>query len=95
MNEELYEIAKQLDTYVKTLVNKRCDGEVVFQDRLYDLITALEWHIDEAKQLHKEMQSEGLTINTIEAEGALRMALRIESELQEYRELFNQKESRI
>lgn len=55
-----------------------------YEEKLNDLKNDLTFYVEEAKTLAEDYKSQGLTFNTVEAEGHLRAWLAVESILKDY-----------
>jgi hypothetical protein len=82
-NKELLDIAEQIDYIIKRKINELVDH--TYEDKFSSLIYDLESYIHEAKETKSDFESQGLTINTVEAEGYLRAMLTVQSIIEQYK----------
>jgi hypothetical protein len=77
-----FELARKL----QTIIDEKVRVQAVNSDteKLEDLKNDLTTYIEAAKALAEDYRSQGLTFNTVEAEGHLRAWLTVESILKEY-----------
>lgn len=76
--EKIKEISIQIQELIEEEVSKQ-DTNQKYKEKLEDFNSNFDYMLEEARDLVEDFKTQGLSINTIEAEGYLRAFLTIQS----------------
>ena len=79
-------IVDTIKCLIEREANNRSKPNRIAQEKYEHLTETIEWEVKRAKDFYESIKADGLTINTVEAEGFLRAMLWIESTVKEVNE---------
>lgn len=79
------QIAASIKQMIDSEARRLTQDDIQYREKFDGLVADLENELLYARELKEDFEKQGLTVNTIEAEGYLRAFLRVESLLEEYK----------
>ena len=85
-----HSIVESLKTLIEREVYHRSTPNKVFEEKYSHLTSDIEFELSRAQESYNELKADGLTANTIEAEGYLRALRWVESSIKYVDEIHNE-----